>query len=259
VKWVVGSLAAGLAALVAGGAVAQTPCMVVAARDAAYKVENREPSHTGKRFFESCASVEALEKPIEVCYEDAQRRAECRKVVKGAPFTRAADASARMRPTWRKVSELLSGGPTVAVAGVKRAHDGERRAGFPYGAVLPTATGLQIAPAGYGSLDLFVVEREKPSAAPVLRAQNLALPASIPAAALQPGATYKWQVRAGGDQFSGGYNVLAERFVAEVERRLAVARADAQLSDDARRILEAEVYEDFGLLLERDRALAGLQ
>jgi hypothetical protein len=240
-----------------GPALAQgTPgCMIVAAKDATYEVNGK--SSEGRMYVDDCKQIKAIKGTIEVCFEDATRRADCTAVEAGRPFERPASAS-RMRASWRKVGELFGAGQTITVTGVKRAHSGERRAGFPYGAVLPGSS-LDIQGAGAGSLDLLVVERERPTAAPVLRAQNVALPAKLPAAALEPGATYKWQVRVGADQFSGGYNVLAEKFVPEVNRRLELVRSNTRLSADARAILEAEVYEDFGLIVDRDQVLARLK
>ena len=146
-----------------------------------------------------------------------------------------------------------------AVASVKRAHDGERWPGFPYGSVRVEGGGVRVAPSGVSQVELFSLEPDGGARAAPLQLRAQAVPFEIPGAALQPGASYKWQAQFGADKVTGGFTVLTAEFASDVAKRVAAIQANGDLAADARLFMLAEVYEDFGLIGERDAALAQLK
>jgi hypothetical protein len=237
------------------------PCMVLASAKVSYRADGA--ARSGKRLVEDCRSVASIDGELSVCFVDRQRERTCPKLGPGQKFDDVAGDSrpgARLPASMRKIADLVSGTQAVVgVAGVKRAHDGERWPGFPYGAVRSSGGGVRVAPAGVTQVDLFSLEPEDRSrGAPlVLRAQ--AAPFDIPAGALAPGASYKWQAQVGAERVTGGFQVLAAEFAADVARRVAAIESNAQLAPEAKLFMLAEVYEDFGLVGERDAALAQLR
>jgi hypothetical protein len=160
----------------------------------------------------------------------------------------------------RKIADMVTGTQAVVgVAGVKRAHDGERWPGFPYGSVRIEGGGVRVAPSGVPQVDLFALEPEGGTRTPPLQLRTQAVPFDIPAGMLQPGASYKWQAQFGAERVTGGFTVLTAEFAADVARRVTAIERNADLAEDARLFMLAEVYEDFGLIGERDAALAKLK
>ena len=237
------------------------PCMVLASAKASYMADGAKRS--GKRLVENCDSVAAVDEELSVCFVTRSRDRACPKLRPGQKFRDVAgdtQAGARLPASMRKIAEMVTGTQAVVgVAGVKRAHDGERWPGFPYGSVRLDGGGVRVAPSGIAQVDLFWLEAEGGARTPPLQLRAQAVPFEIPAAALQPGASYKWQAQAGAERVIGGFTVLSAEFAGEVARRVAAVERDAGLAPDARLFMLAEIYEDFGLLGERDAALAQLK
>ena len=237
------------------------PCMVLASAKASYMADGAKRS--GKRLVENCDSVAAVDEELSVCFVTRSRDRACPKLRPGQKFRDVAgdtQAGARLPASMRKIAEMVTGTQAVVgVAGVKRAHDGERWPGFPYGSVRLDGGGVRVAPSGIAQVDLFSLEAEGGARTPPLQLRAQAVPFEIPAAALQPGASYKWQAQLGAERVIGGFTVLSAEFAGEVARRVAAVERDAGLAPDARLFMLAEIYEDFGLLGERDAALAQLK
>jgi len=237
------------------------PCMVLASAKASYMADGAKRS--GKRLVENCDSVAAVDEELSVCFVTRSRDRACPKLRPGQKFRDVAgdtQAGARLPASMRKIAEMVTGTQAVVgVAGVKRAHDGERWPGFPYGSVRLDGGGVRVAPSGIAQVDLFWLEAEGGARTPPLQLRAQAVPFEIPAAALQPGASYKWQAQLGAERVIGGFTVLSAEFAGEVARRVAAVERDAGLAPDARLFMLAEIYEDFGLLGERDAALAQLK
>ena len=237
------------------------PCMVLASTKASYMADGAKRS--GKRLVENCDSVAAVDEELSVCFVTRSRDRACPKLRPGQKFRDVAgdtQAGARLPASMRKIAEMVTGTQAVVgVAGVKRAHDGERWPGFPYGSVRLDGGGVRVAPSGIAQVDLFWLEAEGGARTPPLQLRAQAVPFEIPATALQPGASYKWQAQLGAERVIGGFTVLSAEFAGEVARRVAAVERDAGLAPDARLFMLAEIYEDFGLLGERDAALAQLK
>ncbi len=248
-------------AMIAPVAARAEPCMVLASAKASYMADGARRS--GKRLAENCDSVAAVDEELSVCYITRQRDRTCPKLEPGQKFRDVAgDAQpgARLPASMRKVADLLTGTQAVVgVAGVKRAHDGERWPGFPYGSVRIDGGGMRVAPSGVAQLDLFSLEADGGARTAPLQLRAQAIPFEIPASALQPGASYRWQAQFGAEKVTGGFMVLGAEFAADVARRVAAIERDANLAPDAKLFMLAEVYEDFGLIGERDAALARLR
>jgi len=237
------------------------PCMVLASAKASYMADGAKRS--GKRLVENCDSVAAVDEELSVCFVTRSRDRACPKLRPGQKFRDVAgdtQAGARLPASMRKIAEMVTGTQAVVgVAGVKRAHDGERWPGLPYGSVRLDGGGVRVAPGGIAQVDLFSLEAEGGARTPPLQLRAQAVPFEIPATALQPGASYKWQAQLGAERVIGGFTVLSAEFAGEVARRVAAVERDAGLAPDARLFMLAEIYEDFGLLGERDAALAQLK
>ena len=237
------------------------PCMVLASTKASYMADGAKRS--GKRLAENCDSVAAVEEELSVCFVTRSRERACPKLKPGQKFRDVAgDAQpgARLPASMRKIADMVTGTQAVVgVAGVKRAHDGERRPGFPYGSVRLDGGGLRVAPGGVAQLDLFSLEPEGGARTPPLQLRAQAVPFEIPGSALQPGASYKWQAQFGAEKVTGGFTVLTAEFADDVARRVAAIQGNGDLAPEAKLFMLAEVYEDFGLIGERDAALAQLK
>jgi hypothetical protein len=237
------------------------PCMVLASTKASYMADGAKRS--GKRLAENCDSVTALDDELSVCFVTRQRDRACPKLKPGQKFKDvAADAQpgARLPASMRKIADLVTGTQAVVgVAGVKRAHDGERWPGFPYGSVRIEGGGVRVAPSGVSQVDLFSLEPEGGARTAPLQLRALAVPFEIPASALQPGASYKWQAHVGAEKVTGGFMVLTAEFANDVAKRVAAIQGNGDLAPEAKLFMLAEVYEDFGLIGERDAALAQLK
>jgi hypothetical protein len=237
------------------------PCMVLASARASYMADGAKRS--GKRLVENCDSVAAVDEELSVCFVTKQRDRACPKLRPGQKFRDVAgdaQAGARLPASMRKIADLLTGTQAVVgVAGVKRAHDGERWTGFPYGSVRIEGGGVRVAPSGVSQVDLFSLEPDGGLRTAPLQLRAQSVPFEIPATALQPGASYKWQAQFGVEKVTGGFMVLTAEFANDVARRVAAIERNADLAPDARLFMLAEVYEDFGLIGERDAALAQLK
>ena len=237
------------------------PCMVLASTKASYMADGAKRS--GKRLAENCDSVAAVEEELSVCFVTRSRERACPKLKPGQKFRDVAgDAQpgARLPASMRKIADMVTGTQAVVgVAGVKRAHDGERRPGFPYGSVRIDGGGLRVAPGGVAQLDLFSLEPEGGARTPPLQLRAQAVPFEIPGSALQAGASYKWQAQFGAEKVTGGFTVLTAEFADDVARRVATIQGNGELAPEAKLFMLAEVYEDFGLIGERDNALAQLK
>ena len=237
------------------------PCMVLASTKASYMADGAKRS--GKRLAENCDSVAAVEEELSVCFVTRSRERACPKLKPGQKFRDVAgDAQpgARLPASMRKIADMVTGTQAVVgVAGVKRAHDGERRPGFPYGSVRLDGGGLRVAPGGVAQLDHFSLEPEGGARTPPLQLRAQAVPFEIPGSALQPGASYKWQAQFGVEKVTGGFTVLTAEFADDVARRVAAIQGNGELAPEAKLFMLAEVYEDFGLIGERDAALAQLK
>ncbi len=237
------------------------PCMVLASAGTAYQADGARRS--GKRLAENCESVAAIDGELSVCFVTRQRERACPKLGPGQKLrdvTGDAQPAARLPASMRKIVELVTGTQAVVgVAGVKRAHDGERWAGFPYGTVRSSGGGVRVAPAGVTQVDLFSLEPEDRSRGAPLLLRAQAAPFDIPAGALVPGASYRWQAQVGAEKITGGFLVLSAEFAADVAKRVAAIESNAQQAPEAKLFMLAEVYEDFGLVGERDAALAQLR
>jgi len=256
--WLLSTIAA-LAATAPLAAHAE-PCMVLASAKGSYMADGARRS--GKRLVENCDTVAAVDEDLSVCFVTRQRDRACPKLKPGQKFRDVAgemQPGARLPASMRKIADMVAGTQAVVgVAGVKRAHDGERWPGFPYGAVRVEGGGVRVAPSGVTRIDLFALEPEA-GRAPPLQLRGQPVPFDIPASALQPGASYKWQAQFGTEKVTGGFAVLSAEFAADVGRRVAAIEGNANLAPDARLFMLAEVYEDFGLIAERDAALAQLK
>lgn len=237
------------------------PCMVLASTKASYLADGAKRS--GKRLVENCDSVAAVDDELSVCFVTRQRDRACPKLRPGQKFRDVAgnaQPGARLPASMRKIAELVTGTQAVVgVAGVKRAHDGERWPGFPYGSVRIDSGSVRVDPSGVPQVDLFTLESEGGARTPPLQLRTQTVPFDIPVGSLQPGASYKWQARFGSESVTGGFTVLTAEFAADVGRRVAAIEGNADLAEDARLFMLAEVYEDFGLIGEREAALAKLK
>ena len=237
------------------------PCMVLASTKASYMADGAKRS--GKRLAENCDSVAAVEEELSVCFVTRSRERACPKLKPGQKFRDVAgDAQpgARLPASMRKIADMVTGTQAVVgVAGVKRAHDGERRPGFPYGSVRLDGGGLRVAPGGVAQLDHFSLEPEGGARTPPLQLRAQAVPFEIPGSALQAGASYKWQAQFGAEKVTGGFTVLTAEFADDVARRVATIQGNGELAPEAKLFMLAEVFEDFGLISERDAALAQLK
>jgi len=250
-----------LAALAPAAAAAAEPCMVLASMKGSFKADGE--THRGKRLVQDCQSVAAVDEELSVCFVTKQRERSCPKLKPGQQFkeiARDAAPAARLPASMRKIADLVTGTQAVVgVSGVKRAHDGERWPGFPYGSVRLDGGGVRVAPAGAARVDSFSLEGEGSARAAPLQLRDQPVPFEIPATALAPGASYRWQAQVGAQRATGGFTVLTAEFAADVARRVLAIQANDQLAADAKLFMLAEVYEDFGLIGERDAALAQLR
>jgi hypothetical protein len=237
------------------------PCMVLASMKASYMADGAKRS--GKRLVENCDSLSAIDEELSACVVTKQRDRACPRLKPGQKFKDIAgdlQLGARLPASMRKIADLLGGTQAVVgVAGVKRAHDGERWPGFPYGSVRIDAGGVRVAPSGMSRVDLFLLEPDGGARTASLELRSLAVPFEIPASALQPGASYKWRAQFGAEKVTGGFVVLTTEFASQVAKRVAAIQASGEFADDAKLFILAEVYEDFGLIGERDAALAQLK
>jgi len=242
-------------------AVRAEPCMVLASTKASYMADGAKRS--GKRLAENCDTVSAIDEELSVCYVTRQRERTCPKLKPGQKFKDVAgdqQPGARLPASMRKIADLVGGTQAVVgVSGVKRAHDGERWPGFPYGSVRIEGGGVRVAPNGVPQVDLFSLEPDGGARTAPLQLRAQAVPFEIPASALAPGASYKWQAQFGAEKVTGGFMVLTDEFAAQVAKRVAAIQGNGELAADAKLFMLAEVYEDFGLLGERDAALAQLR
>jgi hypothetical protein len=240
------------------GVLAKFPCAMVAeTRDASVLVEGQ--SYTLPLRLPNCEGAQVSKGSVVVCFSRKGGEKACKSFLAGDKLLAATvAANSEQKSSDFGFIALLKGDAQVRTG---QTRNNRSVVGMPYGEMLaldPIASFTINDKRIEFPVDIVITSDD--TAQSVVASKKLADgdAIDIPVDKLRSGSAFVWSINGAGGSIKGRFSIAHHSTQEEIRDKLSQIAGDKELSDIAKAMLQAELFNDYGYAFDRDKALSRL-